>query len=170
LKNNGVNPVKECQPRNWQGSFSVAMSLFGVICSTHAPGYLAVIGPAPLRFAPVPVVVTNKLVVLPAPAPAPAPVEAAPPPEKPVSRVVVPATPATDHSAVIMEATSGTPQTQPQPPINTASPEAVVSPEMLLKFFKPSNGMVLPNTPGDSAPPGAGAAQPPAPAKFQSNP
>jgi hypothetical protein len=95
-----------------------------------SPGYLPCIGPASLRFRPVPAPVTNQF-VLPAPEPLPEPAAIAPKPEIPTppAPVIVPPEPA----AVTNQVSSA--------PAGSPPPDEVVSPQMLLRYFsKSTNG------------------------------
>jgi len=127
--------------RHWAEAGSAVMGLaLGVSAS---PGYLPVVGPAPLRFRPAAQSVTN-LVRMPLPPPDPPP--ATPPP-----------TPLTPPAAAVTEAKTAPPAAAPSsapvilaPTNSPAGPDAtpfgsepMISPQMLLKYFNRStNGTV----------------------------
>jgi hypothetical protein len=107
--------------------FAGALAIAGLAAAS--PGYLACVGPAPLRFRPVPLPFTNQ-VVLPAPDPEPVATISSPVPFGPMPELPPPSA---EPVAIINQATSGIP--------DTTRPEEVVSPQMLLKFFnKSTNG------------------------------
>ena len=118
--------MKQCLFRHWQGlSFVLIAALSVADAASPGPGWLPLVGPAPLRFSPAPRIFTNRVVLpVPVPAPQPAPVvfqaQKAPP-----SRPLLPAPSAPEPPAGILA----------QPPAESSPPEAVVSPQMLLKYF-----------------------------------
>jgi hypothetical protein len=101
-------------------------------CASPQIGYLACVGPAPLRFASVMRFSTNHFTM-------PLPVED-PKVEMPLPKVVTPAPPTqlgpTQPPVAIQD-----PVPAPQPFVQSAQPDGVVSPQMFLKYFnKPING------------------------------
>ncbi len=131
------------------GGLSLVCCAF-VLPAHGGGGYLPMVGPAPLRYLTPPRPSTHHY-LLPVPAPEPAP---EPPPKlaeaklsaakakprKPAPPVAPAPTPATEEqSAVIYEAASGPPQTQPP----ATGPEEIISPQMFLKYFnQPTNAPV----------------------------
>jgi hypothetical protein len=107
--------------------FACALAVASVAAA--GSGYLACVGPAPLRFREVPPPVTNQ-VVLAVPDPEPVATIASPAPFGPMPEL---RPPSSEPPAITNEAASAIP--------DTTSPEEVVSPQMLLKYFnKSTNG------------------------------
>jgi hypothetical protein len=107
--------------------------------SSDATGYLACVGPAPLRFCSLPRIFTN-IFVLPPPSPSVAAPTNEPPPVAPnpeTSRHV----PVPSASAPILDPQAGTNQTANVNLPDLTVPGSVVSPQMFLKYFsKSTNG------------------------------
>jgi hypothetical protein len=144
--------MKQCLFRNWQGlSFVLIAALSVAAAASPDPGWLPRVGPVPLRFSPALRPRANQF-VLPAPAPAPEPAPIVSQAEK-----APPASSAPKPPAVIPRADNG----MAQPPVESAPPDAVVSPQMFLKYFTKSTNSPAPAvTPLDFTPPKAAGPPP----------
>ncbi|MGP8201484.1 MAG: hypothetical protein ACLQU4_18495 [Limisphaerales bacterium] len=143
MRSIGIRPIKECLFRNRHGlSFVLFATLSAVTGASTCPGWLPTVGPAPLRFSAAPRPRAT-VVVSPVVAPVFAPV--VPKAEKASPSRVAPEPPAQLPKA----ATQVTP-----PPVETAPPEVVISPQMLLKYFaKPTNSVAPADAPPEFTPP-----------------
>jgi hypothetical protein len=151
--------MKQCLFRDWQGLSIVLFAAVSVVATASSgPGWLPLVGPTPLRFSPAPRPCTNQFVFpVPVPAPEPAPV---------VSQAdkAPPASSAPELPAAILRANNGV----AQPPVESSPPDAVVSPQMLLKYFTPSTNSTA-AAPLDFTPPKAAGA-PPSRATYETGP
>src|SRR5271157_5705040 len=139
--------MKQCLLRHWQGlSFVLIAALSVADAASPGPGWLPLVGPAPLRFSPALRPFTNR-VVLPVPVPAPEPAPVAFQAQKaPPSRSLPPASSAPQPPAVIPA----------QPPVESSPPDAVVAPQLFLKYFTKSTNSAAPvSAPLDFNPPKA---------------
>lgn len=135
--------------RNWRRLIFALIAFVGAgLIAMPDPGYLARVGPAPLRFFVLPVLMTNHVAKPPPPKPEPKPekvAEIAPP--KVVAPTPPPAAPVTNVPVNFEEL--------PKPStLSTAPAESVVSPQMFMKFFgRPTNAAppVDPNSNKSSA-------------------
>jgi hypothetical protein len=153
--------MKQCLFRDWQGlSFALFAALSLAAAASSGPGWLPRVGPTPLRFSPAPRPCAKQFVLpVPVPAPEPAPV---------VSKAdkAPPASSAPEPPAVILQAGNS----MAQPPVESSPPEAVVSPQMLLKYFtKSTNGAASTAAPLDFTPSKAAGA-PPSRATYETGP
>jgi hypothetical protein len=153
LKNKEIIPMKHCLFWNWQSLLFVLIgSLIATVAGSPGPGYLALVGPAAFRFAPVARPCTNRFVLpapvpVPVPAPVPLQIEKAPTPPLPAPA------PAVTNQGAASDAT--------QPPVGSAPADGVVSPQMLLRFFnKSTNNPASVIAPLDFTPPKAAVAAP----------
>ena len=118
--------------RNRQGMCCVLLAVLSVAtAASTGPGYLPRVGPAPLRFLAPPRVCTKRFVL---PVPVPDPASVVPQIEKmpPLPR---PASSALELPGPMPQAESG----PAQPQMETAPADAVVSPQMLLRYFTQTN-------------------------------
>jgi hypothetical protein len=120
--------MKQCLFRDWQGLSFVIFALLGAVAvASSGPAWLPAIGPAPLRFSPVPRPFICRIVLpVSVPVPEPAPVVLPVGNPAPVPRAA--------PSVVIPQAAN----TVAPPPVETPAPEPVVSPQMFLKYFTKS--------------------------------
>jgi hypothetical protein len=144
---------------NWRAKCIAVGASLGVATAAMAfPGYLAVVGPVPLRFYTVAKpAVKPAAFVLPAPKPEPAPAVVLPAVKPTVAPAPVP-TPAPTTAAVLP-----VPEPVPaQPVFPPAGPPEVISPQMFLQFFSHStNGtgsVAMPYVAPPQAPPGQSSA------------
>ncbi|HEX3797621.1 MAG TPA: hypothetical protein VH413_02875 [Verrucomicrobiae bacterium] len=108
---------------------AAALNLTAV--AAEGPGYLRTVGPVGLRFFPMPVPMTNQIVL----PPPPPPIEPVVVPKADTNAVVVP--PPVEHEAITNEASS-LPPALPEPQRS----DDVVSPQVFLKYFnKSTNGV-----------------------------
>jgi hypothetical protein len=153
--------MKQCLFRDWQGLPFVLFAVLSVAAAASpGPGWLPLVGPAPLRFSPAPRPCAKRFVLPdPVPAPEPAPV---------VSQVhkAPPMSSAPEPPASILRTNNG----MAQPPVESSPPDAVVSPQMLLKYFTKSTNSTAPAAaPLDFTPPKA-AETPPGRATYETGP
>jgi hypothetical protein len=130
-----VTEIKSEKRRLVRDRRPFAIVLAGVLAvagfAAASPGYLPCVGPASLRFSPVPPPVTNQIVPA-TPEVVPVPTVASPVPFGPMPELL-PAPPPPEPPAITNQVSSGIPE--------TTRPEEVVSPQMLLKYFnKSTNG------------------------------
>jgi hypothetical protein len=153
--------MKQCLFRDWQGlSFVLFAALSVAAAASPGPGWLPLAGPTPLRFSPAPRPRDNRFVLpVPVPAPEPAPVVSQ-------ANKAPPASSAPEPPASIPRAGNG----MAQPPVESSPPDAVVSPQMLLKYFTKSTNSAVPvAAPLDFTPPKAAGA-PPSRATYETGP
>lgn len=168
LNFNELRPAKQPSFRNRGGLlFAVIIFLNAVAAASSGPGYLPVVGPPPLRFARRIQSPTNHFVP-----PVPEPAAAVAPPPAPEKLAVLPA-PAPHPTDAALSPTNAQPATAApaQLPIESPPPDgAVVSPQMLMRFFnKSTNGQTSVVAPMEFNPPRP-AGPPPSTATYSTGP